>query len=38
LLLSDYENKFKQGENIIVAAFGGGFTWGAAFLKWGYNN
>ena len=38
LVLSDYENKFKQGDNIIFAAFGGGFTWGASFLKWGYNS
>jgi len=29
---------FKQGDNIIFSAFGGGFTWGASFLKWGYNS
>ena len=38
LILSDYEKKFKKGDNIIFAAFGGGFTWGASFLKWGYNS
>ena len=38
LVLSDYERVFKQGDNIIFSAFGGGFTWGASFLKWGYNS
>ena len=38
LILSDYENKFKKGDNIIFAAFGGGFTWGASYLKWAYNS
>ena len=38
LILSDYENQFKKGDNIIFAAFGGGFTWGASFLKWAYNS
>lgn len=38
LLLSDYENKFKKGDNLIFAAFGGGFTWGALYLKWAYNS
>ena len=37
LILSDFENKFKKGDNIIFAAFGGGFTWGASYLKWAYN-
>ena len=37
LLLSDYEHQFKKGDNLIFAAFGGGFTWGAAWLKWAYN-
>jgi 3-oxoacyl-[acyl-carrier-protein] synthase-3 len=36
LLLSDFENKLKKGDNIIFAAFGGGFTWGAIYLKWAY--
>ncbi len=37
LLLADYENQLKKGDNIIFAAFGGGFTWGAIYLKWAYN-
>ncbi|WP_299063946.1 beta-ketoacyl-ACP synthase III [uncultured Polaribacter sp.] len=38
LLLADYENQLKKGDNIIFAAFGGGFTWGAAYVKWAYNS
>jgi len=30
------QNKFKKGDNIILTAFGAGFTWGAVYLKWGY--
>ena len=37
LLLADYETQLKKGDNLIFAAFGGGFTWGAAYVKWGYN-
>jgi 3-oxoacyl-[acyl-carrier-protein] synthase-3 len=37
LLLSDFENKLKKGDNIVFAAFGGGFTWGSIYLKWAYN-
>jgi 3-oxoacyl-[acyl-carrier-protein] synthase-3 len=37
LLLSDYEAKLKKGDNLIFAAFGGGFTWGAIYLKWAYD-
>lgn len=37
LLLSDFEHKFKKGDNLIFAAFGGGFTWGSVFLKWAYD-
>ncbi len=37
LLLSDFESKFKKGDNLIFAAFGGGFTWGAIYLKWAYS-
>ena len=37
LLLWDYEKKLKKGDNLILAAFGGGFTWGAVYLKWAYN-
>lgn len=38
LLLSDYESKLKKGDNLIFAAFGGGFTWGSIYLKWAYNS
>lgn len=38
LLLWDYEKKLKKGDNLIIAAFGGGFTWGAMYLKWAYNS
>jgi 3-oxoacyl-[acyl-carrier-protein] synthase-3 len=37
LLLCDYEKQLKLGDNLIFAAFGGGFTWGAVYLKWAYN-
>ena len=37
LLLCDFEDKLKKGDNIIFASFGGGFTWGAIYLKWAYN-
>lgn len=37
LCLADWEHKLKQGDNIILSAFGGGFTWGAVYLKWAYN-
>ncbi len=37
LLLNDFEHVFKKGDNIIFAAFGGGFTWGSIYLKWAYN-
>jgi len=37
LLLSDFEKTFKQGDTLIFATFGGGFTWGALYLKWAYN-
>ncbi len=35
LCLWDYESRLKQGDNIILTAFGGGFTWGSVWLKWG---
>ena len=38
LLLWDYEKKLKKGDNLIMAAFGGGFTWGAMYVKWAYNS
>ncbi|MCJ7467933.1 MAG: ketoacyl-ACP synthase III [Maribacter sp.] len=37
LLLSDYEDQLKKGDNLVFAAFGGGFTWGSIYLKWAYN-
>lgn len=36
LCLWDWEKQLKKGDNIIMAAFGGGFTWGATLLKWAY--
>lgn len=38
LLLHDYEDQLKKGDNLIFAAFGGGFTWGALYLKWAYDS
>lgn len=38
LCLWDYEKQLKKGDNIVLAAFGGGFTWGAMYLKWAYNS
>jgi 3-oxoacyl-[acyl-carrier-protein] synthase-3 len=37
LCLADYENQLKKGDKVILTAFGGGFTWGALYLKWNYN-
>jgi 3-oxoacyl-[acyl-carrier-protein] synthase-3 len=37
LLFWDYEGKLKKGDNLILAAFGGGFTWGAIYVKWAYD-
>lgn len=38
LLLADYEKQLNKGDNLVFAAFGGGFTWGAIYLKWAYNS
>ena len=38
LCLNDWEKKLKKGDNIVLAAFGGGFTWGAVYVKWAYNS
>jgi 3-oxoacyl-[acyl-carrier-protein] synthase-3 len=38
LCLWDYENQLKKGDTLILSAFGGGFTWGAVYLKWAYNS
>ena len=37
LLLTDFEHKLKKGDNLVFAAFGGGFSWGSIYLKWAYN-
>jgi 3-oxoacyl-[acyl-carrier-protein] synthase-3 len=38
LCLWDYEKQLKKGDTLILSAFGGGFTWGAIYLKWAYNS
>jgi 3-oxoacyl-[acyl-carrier-protein] synthase-3 len=38
LLFWDFEKQFKKGDNLILATFGGGFTWGSIYLKWAYNS
>ncbi|MFC4212248.1 beta-ketoacyl-ACP synthase III [Pedobacter lithocola] len=38
LCLWEWESQLKKGDNIILAAFGGGFTWGSIYLKWAYNS
>jgi 3-oxoacyl-[acyl-carrier-protein] synthase-3 len=38
LCLWDYESQLKKGDVLILSAFGGGFTWGAIYLKWAYNS
>ncbi|WP_281350771.1 3-oxoacyl-[acyl-carrier-protein] synthase III C-terminal domain-containing protein [Phnomibacter ginsenosidimutans] len=35
--MSDWESQLKKGDNIVLAAFGGGFTWGATWIKWAYD-
>lgn len=37
LCLWDYESQLKKGDNLILSAFGGGFTWGAVWVKWAYD-
>ena len=36
LCLWEWESKLKKGDQIVLAAFGGGFTWGSVFLRWAY--
>lgn len=36
ICLAEWEPRLKKGDNIILTAFGGGFTWGAVYLKWAY--
>jgi len=38
LCLWEWENKLKKGDDVILTAFGGGFTWGAVYIKWAYNS
>lgn len=37
LCLWEWQNQLKKGDNLILSAFGGGFTWGAVYVKWAYN-
>ena len=37
LCLWDYEKQLRKGDNVILTAFGAGFTWGASYVKWGYD-
>lgn len=37
LCLGDWEDRLRHGDNLVLAAFGGGFTWGASWLKWSYD-
>lgn len=38
LCLWDYESQLKRGDNLVLAAFGGGFTWGASWVRWAYDS
>jgi 3-oxoacyl-[acyl-carrier-protein] synthase III len=38
LCLWDWEKQLKKGDNVVLAAFGGGFTWGATYIKWAYDS
>ncbi|MNI45753.1 3-oxoacyl-[acyl-carrier-protein] synthase 3 [compost metagenome] len=38
LCLWEWESRLKKGDNIVLAAFGGGFTWGSVYLKWAYDS
>jgi 3-oxoacyl-[acyl-carrier-protein] synthase III len=38
LCIADWEKQLKKGDNLVLAAFGGGFTWGAIWVKWAYNS
>jgi 3-oxoacyl-[acyl-carrier-protein] synthase-3 len=37
LCLYDYERELRRGDNLVLAAFGGGFTWGATHVRWAYD-
>ena len=38
MCLHEWEHKLKKGDNIVLAAFGGGFTWGSIYIKWSYDD
>jgi len=38
LCLVDYEKQLSKGDNLVFASFGGGFTWGAIYVKWAYDS
>jgi 3-oxoacyl-[acyl-carrier-protein] synthase-3 len=37
MCLWEWEDQLRKGDNLIIAAFGGGFTWGAAWVRWAYD-
>ena len=37
LCLYDWEHQLRVGDNVVIAAFGGGYTWGASYIKWAYD-
>jgi 3-oxoacyl-[acyl-carrier-protein] synthase-3 len=37
LVMHEYEKQLRKGDNLILAAFGGGFTWGSLYLTWAYD-
>ena len=37
LVLWEFEQRLNKGDNLVLAAFGGGFTWGSILLKWAYD-
>ncbi len=38
ICLFEWEKQLKKGQNLILSAFGGGFTWGSVYIKWGYDS
>ena len=38
LCLKEYESQLKKGDNLVFAAFGGGFTWGSILMSWAYDS
>jgi len=37
MCLYEWEDKLKKGDNVMLTAFGGGFTWGSVYIKWAYD-